>query len=156
MTLTMTDGPRQTQLIARAQAGDRRAFDELVEKLQGRVRSFIRSRIKSGRAIDADEVLQETLVRAFKSLKSFRGLDQDDFRRWLTGVASKTVLRFEEEGRRRPTVTIEGDVAADAPTPSKALAQPFSTCALRICWLFGSCQRRYAFWTSRSAGSRAQ
>ncbi|MBI4586981.1 MAG: protein kinase [Planctomycetes bacterium] len=76
----MMDEIGENQLVARAQAGDRAAFDELARRLEARLKSFIRSQIKPtyrGR-LDVDEVLQETLIRAFQSLPGFRGKDEDD------------------------------------------------------------------------------
>ncbi len=119
----MAEPDQQILLVRRVKAGDRAAFDELIKAFEDRVRAFIRSRIQPGfrSRLDADEILQDTFVRAFQSIGSFQGEDPVQFRRWLTGVAQKTVLRAEEEARRNPTLEIQDNVAAKDVSPSKAM-----------------------------------
>ncbi|MBI4604342.1 MAG: RNA polymerase sigma factor [Planctomycetes bacterium] len=121
----MTERGEQEPIVRRALEGDRSAFDELFRALEDRLRAFIRSRIRSGYRgkLDVEEVLQDTFVRAFQSIGSFRGEDREQLRRWLTGVAQKTVLRAETElaARRRRTLEIQDDVASSDVSPSRAL-----------------------------------
>lgn len=121
MEATMTQSDQL--LVQRAREGDRSAFDQLFQRLAGRVEAFIRSKIQQAHRprLDVQEILQDTFVRAFRSFDSFHGEDLEAFRRWLTGVASKTVLRAEEEARRHKTLEIAGDVAAEDVSPSGAL-----------------------------------
>ncbi len=58
------------KLVEMAQAGDLRAFDELVARHQARVYALARRIL--GNAEDAADVQQETFVRAWKSLPKFR------------------------------------------------------------------------------------
>jgi RNA polymerase sigma-70 factor (ECF subfamily) len=110
-------------LVQRARQGDRSAFDQLFQRLAGRVEAFVRSKIQPAHRprLDVQEILQDTFVRAFRSFDSFHGEDLEAFRRWLTGVASKTVLRAEEQARRHRTLEIATDVAAEDVSPSRAL-----------------------------------
>ena len=59
------------QLVERAQAGDKQAFDRLVEKYQrklGRLLSrFIRDHA------EVEDVAQEAFIKAYRALPSFRG-----------------------------------------------------------------------------------
>ena len=123
MGTAMAEEGQDTSLVARARAGDRTAFDGLCRKLGDRLRAFVVSRIPASHRgrLDADEILQDALVRAFGSIGSFRGQSVDEFRRWLAGVAAKTVLRHEEETRRHLTLEIGSGVAAKGVSPSKAL-----------------------------------
>lgn len=114
-------GPPEV-LIARAREGDRAAFDELIGAFEDRLRSFIRSRIESdfrGR-LDPEEILQDARVRAYLSIESFQGETFDEFRRWATGVANKTVLRAAEGARRHRILEIQPDLPAKDIPPSKA------------------------------------
>ncbi|MGH9360930.1 MAG: RNA polymerase sigma factor, partial [Thermoanaerobaculia bacterium] len=114
--------PDRAHRVRRAWEGDRAAFDELFKAFADRVQAFIRSRIRPGfkARLDPEEILQDTFVRAFQSIGSFRGADSEQFRRWLMGVAAKTVLRAEEAGRRHQTLEIGDNIAAKDVTPSKA------------------------------------
>jgi RNA polymerase sigma-70 factor (ECF subfamily) len=110
-------------LVERARAGDRSAQGELFTRHRERLRAFIASRLRPGlRAqVDPDDVLQEAFARALASLKSFRGRDEEDFRRWLAGVAAKTLLRLEAQARRGQLLRLESDLPAPETSPSRAL-----------------------------------
>ena len=58
------------ELIEKARSGDREAFDELARPLTGRLLERIRLRMGRGlrETLEAEDVLQETLVRAFRSM----------------------------------------------------------------------------------------
>ncbi len=119
----MSTEPLSQALIQRAIEGDRSAFEELVGAFEGRIRAFIQARIQpaSRGQLDLDEILQDTFVRAFRSMGSFRGENPEEFRRWLTGVANKTVLRAEHEARRHRALEIHPGLTAKGISPSKAL-----------------------------------
>ncbi|MER5531047.1 sigma-70 family RNA polymerase sigma factor [Streptomyces sp. NPDC002677] len=80
--------------IAAAQAGDRRALDELVEGWLPLVYNVV------GRALnghtDVDDVVQETMLRAVDHLGSLR--DPDSFRSWLVAIAMRQI---RDRARRR-------------------------------------------------------
>ncbi len=126
MSGIMTESGNQWVLVERAREGDRTAFDELFMAFEDRVRAFIRSRIRPGyrEQLDAEEILQDTFVRAFQSIGSFRGEDTQQFRRWLSGVARKTVLRAEEAARKRGPLEIRENlesIASDVVSPGHAM-----------------------------------
>lgn len=110
-------------LVQRAQNGDRSAFDQLFELFAARLRAFIRSRIRSAYRprLDVDEILQDTFVRAFRSIGSFRGGGVEDLRRWLTGVAAHAVLSAEEQARRQRTLEIPESLPGKDVSPSRGL-----------------------------------
>ncbi len=61
----------QDQLVKAAQSGDREAFRELVTMLESRVASTVIGML--GHCQEAEDVGQETFIRFYKSLGSFRG-----------------------------------------------------------------------------------
>lgn len=70
-TEPMSDRRSDQELIARVQAGDRRAFDLLVIKYQQKVASLISRYIRdSGEVMD---VAQEAFLKAYRALPGFRG-----------------------------------------------------------------------------------
>jgi RNA polymerase sigma-70 factor (ECF subfamily) len=116
--------PRQTkELVERAQAGDRGAFDELIGLHRGRIEALIGSRLgaRLGRELELDDVLQETLLGAFRSLGSFRWRGEDSFLRWLGGIAEHVILTAARRARRHPEVPLDREVAASGDSPSREL-----------------------------------
>jgi RNA polymerase sigma-70 factor, ECF subfamily len=81
-------------LLARARRGDERAFEELVEPLRAPLHARIYRMVASTH--DADEVLQETLLRAWRGLPGFEG--RCTVRTWLYAIATRACLT--ELGRR--------------------------------------------------------
>jgi RNA polymerase sigma factor (sigma-70 family) len=72
-------------LIARAALShDRHAFSELVRRHQSAVRQFLRH-LTRGNAMEADDLAQETFVRAWQNLRDFRG--SASLSTWLLGIA---------------------------------------------------------------------
>ncbi len=75
-------------LVVRAQGGDVRAFEALVEAQLPRVRRFARA--FAGAEADADDLAQDALVRVYRSLRSFRW--QSAFSTWLYSVVRSAFL----------------------------------------------------------------
>ena len=73
-------------LVDRARLGDRHAFDLLVLKYQSRLLSLV-NRLVSNQS-DALDVLQDTFVKAYRSLHTFRG--ESAFYTWLYRIAVNT------------------------------------------------------------------
>jgi RNA polymerase sigma-70 factor (ECF subfamily) len=83
-----TQGLTTEQLVALAQAtGDRRAFDQLFALYGPRLKSFLRGRAGPG---DADDLLQETYIKAFLKIQQFNGNSQ--FSSWLFSIAINEFL----------------------------------------------------------------
>lgn len=74
----------ETRQLARAAAGDHRAFAWLVQMHQGYLRKLL-GRVCRGDQARADDLAQEAFVRAWKALPGFRG--EARFRTWLTRIA---------------------------------------------------------------------
>lgn len=73
-------------LVDRARLGDRHAFDLLVLKYQSRLLSLV-NRLVSNQS-DALDVLQDTFVKAYRSLHTFRS--ESAFYTWLYRIAVNT------------------------------------------------------------------
>lgn len=106
-------------LIAAWQAGDEGAATELVRR---HARALARFLAGAG-AIEADldDLVQETLIRAFRGLGGFRG--QCQFRTWLLTIGGN-VLRDEARRRRHRRVLPLNDQepAADGDPHEQAVA----------------------------------
>lgn len=110
------DEPDDHAWIARALAGDASAFRALFERHAGAVRRFLGDLARDPAL--ADEVTQETFVRAHARLASVQG---SRLLPWLLGVARRVLL--EELRRRRPRAAADllDALAATAPSPEADL-----------------------------------
>ena len=78
-------GFSDADLIARVlEAGDPNAFGELVRRYQSPVRAFLRKLTRGDEAL-ADDLAQETFLRAWRKLETFRA--EARFSTWLFGIA---------------------------------------------------------------------
>ena len=108
----MKGGLVTTDLIDRARAGDERAFSELVgphrRELQVHCYRIL------GSALDAEDMLQETLLAAWQGLAGFEG--RSSLRVWLYQIATRRCLNALRSARRRPPM--------DWPPPGVELPEP--------------------------------
>lgn len=84
-------------LVARAQDGDRRAFDLLVRKHQYKIVQLVERLVGEADSLD---VAQEAFVKAWRALRSFRG--QSAFYTWLYRIAINTSKNYLVARKRRP------------------------------------------------------
>lgn len=82
--------------LARAREGDREAFGRLVRRHQKRV--YAAALHILGNHSDADDVTQESLVRAYRGLGSFDG--RADFFTWLYRITVNTALNALRSDKR--------------------------------------------------------
>ena len=95
-------------LIERWRGGDERAASELVARHAPALARFAAT---LGAREDVDELVQDTLVRAFGSLDAFRG--ESSLRTWLFTIERRLLLdRRRAEKRRRETAGVEEHEAA--------------------------------------------
>ena len=94
-------------LVRRAQRGDRFAFEALVERHQSRLFTLA-ARVLGSRQ-DAEDAVQEALVRAWLALPRFRG--DARFSTWLYRICLNA--SHDVRGRRRVYVAEEETEAAD-------------------------------------------
>jgi len=91
-------------LLARARGGDRTAFGAHVRRYQRRV--YAAAIHVTGNHADAEDVAQETFVRAYRGLASFDG--RADFFTWLYRIAINTALNRLRSGRRTAALADAG------------------------------------------------
>lgn len=108
-------------LVARVLAfEDQNAFGELVRRYQSPVRAFL-ARMTRGDAHLADDLAQETFLKAWKKLQTFGGGSR--FSTWLFGIAFN---EFRMASRRRKELAVEelADPSAEPETPAAAPDSP--------------------------------
>ena len=119
----MAANDQAERLFEKARAGDRESFEDLVGRSIGRLKSLVRRRIGSPlrRQVDVEDVLQETLLRAFQSLGKFRWESEDKFFGWLGGIAENLILHEAREGRRHPVRNLDMDLVDSVLSQSTAM-----------------------------------
>ena len=88
-------------LVVRAQRGDRAAFEELVRRTSRLV--FARLYIETGDTHQTEDLVQETLLTAFRTLDQLT--EPEKFRGWLLKIAQNLALnsiRYEARKKRTP------------------------------------------------------
>jgi RNA polymerase sigma-70 factor, ECF subfamily len=98
--------PRDTALIAAWRAGDEQAAAELVGR---HARALARFLAASGAPdSDVDDLVQDTFIRAFRSVDRFRG--QCQFRTWLLTIGSNVLKDFGRRASRRKVTPLDEGV----------------------------------------------
>jgi RNA polymerase sigma-70 factor (ECF subfamily) len=86
----MHTGATDTEIINKVLGGDHQAFAALVSRYQNYVFTLVLRMVK-GRE-DAEEVAQDVFVKAYRSLKDFRG--DSKFSTWLYTIANTSSITF--------------------------------------------------------------
>jgi len=115
----MNGGPSDAEVIARVLGGDTELFGILVDRYQDEFARY--AKYMTGSEDDAADVIQDSLVRAYRSLR--RCGDPESFKGWLFRIVSnqcKTHLARRRRRRLEPLadeaeeVPSSADPAADA------------------------------------------
>jgi RNA polymerase sigma-70 factor, ECF subfamily len=102
---------QETTLVDRARLGDERALTELVEPLRRPLFAYV-YRMVTHRA-DAEDLIQEVLVRVIENLRTYRG--QARFKTWVFGIATHACLdHLRGKKRWRVEAQLEGERAHDS------------------------------------------
>ena len=89
-------------LVERVQQGDKKAFNLLVSRYQNKVAGLLTRYISHN---DIPDVVQESFIKAYRSIESFRG--DSAFYTWLYRIAVNTAKNYlTAQGRRPPSEDI--------------------------------------------------
>lgn len=116
------------RLVEQAQRGDKHAFELLVSKYQRKLARLLGRFIRD--PVEVEDVAQETFIKAYRALPSFRG--DSAFYTWLYRIGINTAKNYLVAlGRRAPTTTEfnseeaegfeEGEQLRDINTPESAM-----------------------------------
>src|SRR6478752_5010496 len=105
--MAMSDRPLNPdpdqELVARAQTGDTRAFDDLVRKytpkLYGLVYNMTRNRDNTA------DLLQDIFAKAYRSLKRFQG--KSTFYTWIYSISVNMTLNFLKKRNRHTKLSLD-------------------------------------------------
>lgn len=107
----------EKHILARARRGELAAFEQLVTLYEKRVYAVaLRS---SGSPEDAADIAQETFLRAWRAIESFRG--DSGFSTWLFRIAMNLCVDFARHKNAGPqTQPLVGEDDAERPVPDPA------------------------------------
>jgi RNA polymerase sigma-70 factor (ECF subfamily) len=98
------------ELVQKAQQDDERAFGKLVERYETKVYSLAIKMLRNPE--DAEDVLQDTFLRAYRGIKSFQG--NSTFSTWIYRItANSALMRLRK--KQLPTVSIDDADEREAP-----------------------------------------
>ena len=109
--------PDDAEVVARARAGDEEAFRALVER-HSRALFRLAYRI-TGSEADAEDVVQETFMKAYRNLGSFES--RAHFGTWLHRIAANGALDLARSRQRRREWIAGNTADPDAPDPIESL-----------------------------------
>jgi RNA polymerase sigma-70 factor (ECF subfamily) len=91
------------QLVARTQAGDPDAFDELVVRYRVRLYGLVYNMTSNHE--DTNDLLQDIFAKAYRSIKSFRG--KSSFYTWMHSIAVNMSINFLKKRGRRQAMSLD-------------------------------------------------
>lgn len=127
------ESANDTVLVSRFNAGDENAFDEIVARYRRKMFSVALSYLRN--PADAEEVAQDTLIRAHRGLSRFRG--DSSLSTWLHRIAfnlSRNRHKHNFCRRRHLTLSLDSNmggadestysdsISSDAPGPAREAA----------------------------------
>ena len=128
---------QEAQIVRRVLQGDVNAFEKLVTEYEKAVYAIALR--MTGNAEDAADMTQETFIKAYNSLQSFRG--DSKFSVWLYRIASNVCLDFLRSRSRKPTASLsveddegeetELDIADESQSPEQLLERGLTRDAVR-------------------------
>ena len=100
-------------LVAAATGGNMRTFEELVASYRRMVLAI--GQRMSGNASDAEDIAQQTFMKVFANLATFR--KESSFSTWLISIARNEALMWKRKQSRRRELPMVAGVVDDHETP---------------------------------------
>jgi RNA polymerase sigma-70 factor, ECF subfamily len=118
----------ELDLVKRCQAGDTEAFDELVARYRTGVFSMIYNMVHNEQ--DAWDLAQDSFVKAWKSIKRFRG--RSSFYTWLYRIVMNVTIDWVRKKQVKPAAEFNDatqlkEIDPASKTVPKADALPYET-----------------------------
>lgn len=93
------------ELVELAQTGDTRAFESLMTRYKSRLTRYLSPLLRN--MGDTEDVVQETFIKAYMGLNSFRG--DSSFSTWLFRIGINTARRNLASSRHQPKLHDKAD-----------------------------------------------
>jgi RNA polymerase sigma-70 factor, ECF subfamily len=108
------------QLIARAQEGDRSAFDALVKRHEKKAYQYAFRLTRS--QDDASDIVADAFVRVFSALKNFRG--QSAFGTWLYRIITNCALDHKKKDKSHRNVSLDAPLSPGSSETERQVEDP--------------------------------
>jgi RNA polymerase sigma-70 factor (ECF subfamily) len=108
----------ESTLVARTREGDARAFTDLVRRYEGKI-FRLAQHITQNRE-DAEDVLQETFLKAYEHLDQFQG--NSKFYTWIVRIAVNQALMKLRKRRSDKAVSIDESIDTGEDTVAREIA----------------------------------
>jgi RNA polymerase sigma factor (sigma-70 family) len=96
---------QESSLIARYQAGDEKAFEELVYRHKNKVFTTVLLIVRDRYV--AEDLLQETFIKVIQVLKGGKYNEEGKFGGWVCRVAHNLAIDYVRKEKRTPTILLE-------------------------------------------------
>jgi RNA polymerase sigma-70 factor, ECF subfamily len=118
MAVTSQAGIDEAVLLAQAREGDTRAFAELVRRYEGKI-FRLAQHITQNRE-DAEDVLQETFMKAYEHLDQFKG--DSKFYTWIVRIAVNQALMKLRRRKTDRSVSLDEQIDTGEDTVVREIA----------------------------------
>ena len=95
--------PTDDELVARTQAGETDAFDQLVVRYSPRLYGLVYN--MTSHHEDTNDLLQDIFAKAFRSMRGFRG--KSSFYTWIHTIAVNMTINFRKKRARRFALSLD-------------------------------------------------
>lgn len=118
MTVSSFAGVDEAALVAQAREGDARAFSELVRRYEGKI--FRLAQHVTQNREDAEDVLQETFMKAYEHLDQFQG--NSKFYTWIVRIAVNQALMKLRRRKTDKSVSLDEQIDTGEDTVVREIA----------------------------------
>ena len=118
MAVSSQAGFDETTLVTQAREGDNRAFSELVKRYEAKI-FRLAQHITQNRE-DAEDVLQETFLKAYEHLDQFQG--NSKFYTWIVRIAVNQALMKLRRRKTDKTVSLDEGIDTGEDTVTREIA----------------------------------
>ncbi len=108
------------ELMLRVQRGDRRAFEQLLERYQQPVANYLHRLL--GDATEAEDLTQGVFLQVYKSAARYRVSAR--FVTWLFTIARNLALNELRRRARHPALSLDAPLADTEPAPARGVPDP--------------------------------
>ena len=136
----MSDQTTVNQTVALAKWGDSRALGSLLEGYRPYLAMLARMQVgrRLQSKLDADDLLQETFLRAHRTIGRFRGTTEEEFLAWLRAILAHVladqIRRYHGTERRDPRLerALEFELDRSSEGFVRSFAAPTSSPSQRV------------------------
>ena len=118
MAVTSLTGIDESQIVAQAREGDTAAFNELTRRYEGKI-FRLAQHITQNRE-DAEDVLQETFLKAYEHLDQFKG--DSKFYTWIVRIAVNQALMKLRRRKTDKSVSLDETIDTGEDTVTREIA----------------------------------